>query len=368
VGDGFRAYDDKRRANGLWQDHALEFIKFKDMEARLAGKPLLKGYLEREQVSLIVGEYSCGKTFFALDRDLHIAAGCDWFDCRVNGGPVVYLATEAGRSIQNRVAAWRQEHGFDHTDLPFAAITTPVDLCHADAGDVERVIECIKCTSFVDQNAGGLALLEIDTVNRSMAGGNENAPDDMGGYISSIDRLRDRLGCHISNIHHFGKDAGRGSRGHSSLISAVDCEVQVMNSVATITKQRDGVTGKTFPFKLRQVTLGQDEDGDPVTSCIVEQTSSEAPKKHRKPLTGSAKLGLAQLYIAVDKNVTATPACDQVPNGARGCEIELFKKYLRLVGLINPDGNEREQYKRMYVTLAEHGYAIAWGEHIWALR
>src|SRR5262249_15050274 len=89
--------------NGVWHARLLEHVKFIDMQARLTGKPLIKGYLECEQISLIVGEYSCGKTFFALDRDLHIAAGCEWFGCRVNQGPVVYLAAEAGRSIQNRV-------------------------------------------------------------------------------------------------------------------------------------------------------------------------------------------------------------------------------------------------------------------------
>ncbi len=34
--------------------------------------------------------------------------------------------------------------------------------------------------------------------------------------------------------------------------------------------QRDGPTGYRFSYRLRQVELGLDQDGDPVTTCLVE--------------------------------------------------------------------------------------------------
>src|SRR4051812_45741669 len=54
--------------------HDLEIIKFCDAESRLEGRPLVKGILEHEQTSMMVGETGCGKTFLALDLGLHIAA------------------------------------------------------------------------------------------------------------------------------------------------------------------------------------------------------------------------------------------------------------------------------------------------------
>lgn len=39
---------------------------------------------------------------------------------------------------------------------------------------------------------------------------------------------------------------------------------------AEVTKQRDGPTGYKFDYSLRQIELVHDQDGDPVTTCLVE--------------------------------------------------------------------------------------------------
>ncbi len=217
----------------------LHLVHFRDMRARLDGRPIVKGLLDREQTSLIVGETGSGKTFLALDLALHVAAGLPWFGRKVTTGPVIYIAAEAGRSIENRVAAWRVHHRLDSQNIPFAAVTSPVDLCHADAGDVDRLIATIR-----EAGLDAPVLVNIDTVSRVLAGGNENASDDMGALVRSLDRLRDELHCHVSAVHHLGKDASRGSRGHSLLHCAVDtqCEVKRESAtgiiMATVTKQR----------------------------------------------------------------------------------------------------------------------------------
>src|SRR5436305_1689464 len=95
---------------------------------------------------------------------------------------------------------------------------------------------------------GPLALVEIDTVSRALAGGDENSAADMGSLVRSLDSLRDRLGCHVSAIHHLGKDAARGPRGHSLLKAAVDTAIEVSRdpasriSTGSIVKRRDGAT------------------------------------------------------------------------------------------------------------------------------
>jgi len=173
---------------GGWRE--LEFVSFADMRPRLDGRPLVKGILEREQLSVMRGDAGCGKTFLALDLSLHVAAGLDWFGRRVNQGAVIYIAAEAGRGIINRVAAFKRAHGYDDdAAIPFAAVTSAVDLCHAEAGDVDRLISLIR-----EANFDPLALLVIDTVSRALAGGNENSPDDMGALVRSLDTLRDEPG------------------------------------------------------------------------------------------------------------------------------------------------------------------------------
>jgi RecA-family ATPase len=357
----------RRRANGRsppWRE--LEIIKFANMRPRLAGRPLIKGLLDHEQISLIVGNPGSGKTFFALDRDLHIAAGFDWFGRKVTRGGVIYLAAEAGRSIENRVVAWRRENGLEHVEIPFAAITSPVDLCHTEAGDIELLVETIRRVGF-----SPLVLLEIDTLNRAMAGGNENSPEDMGGYMNGVDRLRDQLRCHVSNIHHFGKDASRGSRGHNSLICAVDTEIQVTRdettkiSTAAVTKQRDGIIGSKFNFHLRQVELGRDQDGDPVTTCVIERDEDQRLEKKRKTPTGSAAVAFKQLQNCVAKNVTVLPASDHVPKGATGVRLELWRNYLLNSAVLNKNGNPREEFRRIRMTLQRLEYIGVSNDYVW---
>jgi hypothetical protein len=218
-----------RKPNGLdneWRE--LELIRFADIQPRLDGRPLVKGFLEREQISLWVGETGCGKTFLLLDLSLHLAAGLDWFGRKVEQGFVVYVAAEAGRSIVNRVAAFKVAHGFNGRDIPFVAVTSPVDLCHAAGGDVDRLIDAINEAA----QGSPPVLVVIDTVSRALSGGNENAPDDMGAFVHSLDRLRDELHCHPAAVHHFGKETSKGSRGHSLLRCGIDTEVEIIRDPA----------------------------------------------------------------------------------------------------------------------------------------
>jgi hypothetical protein len=275
------------------------------MTIRSAARPLVRNLLEHEQISIFYGDAGCGKSFAAIDLGLHIAAGRDWLGHRVAQGPVVYVAAEAGIGIINRVVAWRQTYGL--TDLPFAAIVSPVDFCHPAAGDVGRVIAAIR-----DEEIDPV-LVVIDTVSRVLSGGNENAPDDMGALVRSLDRLRDQLRCHVLAIHHCGKEIGRGSRGHSLLRCAVDTEIEITRSegsgvsTAIVAKQRDGALGQHIAFKLRQVVLGADDDGEPVTSCVVEAVNDTTPKRPPPKLRPAEQIAFDTLQKALAAEGTAAP-------------------------------------------------------------
>src|SRR5260221_1165885 len=76
-------------------------------------------------------------------------------------------------------------------------------------------------------------------------------------------------------IQHSGNDATKGARGWSGLRAAADVEFEIVRDphspqrVATITKLRDGGDDVEMGFKLDVVALGNDADGDPITSCVV---------------------------------------------------------------------------------------------------
>ena len=352
----------------------LEFIRACDMRPQLDSPALIKGVINREQISLLYGARGCGKTFLALDRDISIATGIPWFGHKVRSGPVVYLAIEAGRRIiQNRVYAWLQAHDLAGADIPFAAITTPVDLCHMQVGDVPLLIATIQQQIGFDQPA----LLDIDTVSRALAGGDENAPDDMGSFIYVQDQLRSALHCHISGIHHTGKTEGKGARGHSLLPSAVDTELEIGRlgdsriSSVTIARQRDGIAGGKFHFELPQVVLGVDDDSDEVTSCTikpVEMPDDGGKAGSQVRLSGQDKIALTQLGNAIAIAGTVPPqASNHMPADCRGIVSELWREYAINGGISISDDpkSQHRAFRRSSRNLIGAGLVGCWQNWVW---
>lgn len=249
---------------------------------------------------LIYGDSNSGKTFFALDLALHVAAGQPWRDYRVEQGLVVYIAAEGGHGIRNRMAAYRQEAPW-LAGASFAVLPQTVDLLDPLA-DTSRLIDLIReAESEVGEK---VAMIVLDTLARVIPGGNENASEDMSAFIACVDRLRAETGAAVVIIHHAGKDSAKGARGHSSLRAAVDTEVFIEGQDgtrrATITKQRDLPSGQRFAFDLVPVQIGADpEDGTPVTSCVVAVVDTPADAA-RQP-TGRQQVAVLRLIEAETK-------------------------------------------------------------------
>jgi KaiC/GvpD/RAD55 family RecA-like ATPase len=331
--------------------HKVEIIAYDDLlRPNLTNKGLVKGLIEIGAVVLIVGLPGCGKTFLALDLALSVASGLPFLGHKVIRGRVVYVAAEAGKSIRNRVAAWHREH--DAADeVDFAAVVSPVDLGHHKQGKESGATALLRAI----EESGGANTLIIDTVSRALAGANENSPDDMGGFIYVLDKLREKLGCTIIVVHHLGKDASRGARGHSNLYGAVDTELVIEKrddaSVITNTKQRDMELAEEKAFVLRSVQLGLDQDGDPVTSCVVDPADYVPPKKEKEP-TGNAKSML-------DVLVNLVAAHGQLMEcGMRGVQVEVWRKAVE-EGIFNGQKNARSSWKRGYERLIGENRVIS---------
>jgi hypothetical protein len=73
----------------------------------------------------------------------------------------------------------------------------------------------------------------------------------------------------VLRVHHTGHGSEERARGHSSLPAMVDTEIRVDKDSVSLTKQRDD-TLKGFDFILNEVTVGTDQDGEAVTTMIVE--------------------------------------------------------------------------------------------------
>lgn len=114
---------------------------------------------------------------------------------------------------------------------------------------------------------------------------------------------REEPGAAVLLLHHPGKDATRGGRGHSSVLGAVDSEFEISVveaggeklRVVSIRKQKDLPHCEEFAFKLASVTLGTDRRGKAITSCIVEWCDTPAAPKSGRPRLITAEHVFAEL-------------------------------------------------------------------------
>ncbi len=316
------AYDDHRADNKRSAGILAALKPLSAVTPILTRRYLVKGWIDQGAFSVVYGESNVGKTFLALDLALYVAAGLDWHGAKVRDtGPVIYIASEGGRGICNRIAAVKQQS----PDLATAAgdnfmlLSDALDMCRADSG---ALIEALA------QLPEKPVLIVIDTLARSMGLGDENSSTDMGAFIRSVDQVRAATGAHVMIIHHAGKDAAKGARGHSSLRAAVDTEIQITRDgpviMAETRKQRDMEGEQAFAYTLSSVHLGADEDGDAVTSCVV--AASGAPVTRVPIITGQAKIALQAFGDALAHHGEAKGG-DMFPHNRQCVALERWREY-----------------------------------------
>jgi hypothetical protein len=114
----------------------------------------------------------------------------------------------------------------------------------------------------------------------------------MGQTLQALKQLEASTGGLVLIVHHTGKDASRGMRGHSSLHAALDAAIEVKHLEGgrtwRVAKAKDGEDGKCESFTLTHHVLGQDADGDDITSCAVTRGSQAVFVK--RPPSGTNQL------------------------------------------------------------------------------
>jgi hypothetical protein len=280
-------------------------------EIKLEGNPLklIKGLLAGVSLICVVGAPKSGKTFFVLDLAVAIATGTEWRGRKVQQGGVCYIAGEGQVGLRARVEAIRRTRQPDE-GMQFTLIPIALNLATATA-DTDALIAKIKAAPWSTK------LVVIDTLARNFGGGNESSSEDMGAFVANCDRIREATGAAVVAVHHFGKDSARGARGSNALPAAVDTEIQVERgdgniTRATVTLQKDGEDGLVFPFQLKRVDLGADEDGDEITSMIVEHV--EADEVPTSTSGGKSRPGRAEDRHAMTAlhNYFASPVPDWI--------------------------------------------------------
>jgi AAA domain len=357
------------------QQHATEAIEpFPYVLARditLVPKAfLIDGFVGMGETSAWYGPPDGGKSTVALDAGCHVAAGLDYYGRPVTQGAVLYIAVERGAVVHRRVRAWGQHHA--HMDIPLAVVAEMIDL-RTGRLHAERIIAAARKLS----EACGLPLvwIIIDTLNRALAGGDENSSKDMGAVVAAVDRIQRATNAHCSLIHHVPVDRTDRMRGHGSVLGAVDLTVRITKEGKTVMveadKANDLVEKPRFAFQFEPVELARDGLTVATAPVLVPcDTPLVAEAAKRKAMPKGAQIALRALAEAIDEVGNLMPASSHIPARTKTVTFEQWRTYAYRRGISTSDEPRARQqaFKRATEYLIGEEHVGAWDNQAWSTK
>ena len=262
---------------------------------------LIKGLLPRQGVAVSFGASQSFKSFVAFDLALHVALGWDWAGRRVTQAPAVCIAAGGSAGLRKRKVGFERSR----PDLPgvqFHLISAAPNL-GTEKGDLAPLIAAIESASVKP------GLIVIDTLAQSLGSGDENGRG-MLQFVSNATALANHFGALVLIIHHTGHYDDQRMRGHSSLIGGIDAQIlcerkeRSLSTTLTLQKLKDEASSVKLTAHLSRVVIGQDEDGDDISTLIVEKIEDgvEAESGTRaKSVPRALRLLMDTVELAIDE-------------------------------------------------------------------
>ncbi|MBP7135065.1 MAG: AAA family ATPase [Sphingomonadaceae bacterium] len=244
---------------------------FGDISPILNHRWMVSELLSTTGLTILFGAPGAGKSFVAISIALHVASGKPWLGRETQKGGVVYVAAEAPSSVRNRVVAWGMREAAECA-LPFALVPTSLDLFGS-----RDTVEKLRCDiKGLSDQFGGISLMVIDTLSATLGAGDENS-HHMAIYVNNLLSVAETVGCAVMVVTHTPLDIGLRPRprGHGSLLASADTAIHVERIGTTevrklkVVKQRDVDEGECVYFELQHASLGIDDEGNTVSSCVV---------------------------------------------------------------------------------------------------
>jgi hypothetical protein len=362
--DGIARIEDYQ-SSSLQQFPRFRLVRFAAIKFQTARRYLVQGLIPSQGLVVVWGPPKCGKSFWIFDLMMHVALGWEYRGRRVQANSVVYIACEGEAGLAARKEAFQQAKiAEDGVDPPFYLLATRLDL----VGDIDELITDID-TQLHGEKCGAMV---IDTLNRSLVG-SESRDEDMAAYIQAADRLRERFSCVVVIVHHCGIN-GERPRGHTSLTGAADAQISVkrVNEGGILTEvewMKDGEEGQKTVSRLEVITVGTDEDGEPITSCVVCNDNHAASRTtdRRRKLSMREGRALQLLAEAIEKDGEVIPPVGRIPPNTRAVREQLWKRYFDSGGIVatdNPNAR-RMAFVRAAEALIAADLIEKWDPWVW---
>ena len=277
-----------------------------DVQAEPSAIPLVHGLISKGQLAMIAGPSGSGKSVFQLHLGAALLNGHEVFGHAIpKRARMLYVNLEG--DLKPRLEAIEQHHpgwSFPAPDAMF--LTRPWRLNDRDS--VEDLANHVN-------QAGGVDVIFIDTLNRATPGSDENLSTDMGMVIAHANLLINKTGAAVVLTHHTGKAKERGPRGHSSLYAALDTCLMVDETesgmrMVELVKTRQGPGGKKYYFTIENIALGEDDYGLPIVGPALTEMegSPEVEKAANAPtLTPQQTEALLALTLHMQNGLNGEP-------------------------------------------------------------
>jgi hypothetical protein len=342
----------------------FELIAFDDVRIDTAPAYRIKGILAAFGLCVVWGPPKCGKSFLVFDMVMHVALGWKYRGKKVRQGSVVYCVLEGCKPFKNRIEAFRQKWLAKHArPVPFHLMASPMTL----------VADHLELIASIKRQCPNPAVVVIDTLNRSLAGSESN-DEDMSAYVKAADAIKDAFNCAVIIVHHCGHEGTR-PRGHSSLPGALDVELAVKrnaadNIIAILELMKDGQQGEEWASRLTVVKVGTDDDGDEITSCVIEAVEGAAKTKGKTTrLPSGAKIALRALHEAIGDLGKIPPASNYIPDAVKTVTTAQWQEYAQRRGLCKSDKTkaQNQAFKRASEFLIAHDIVATWEPEAWVI-
>jgi hypothetical protein len=272
---------------------------------------LIARHIPENSLIALFGRFSTCKSFLAISWALSIASGKPWLRRRAQQGDVVYISAEGTSGINKRALAFCKENGLKELPEKFHAITCAVDMTD------QEVLDYLALAIKLKLKGEKPKLIVIDTLNRCFGGGDENSTKDMSAFVKGCDAMREEFGASVLIIHHTGHDPTRGSRGATSLPSAMDIAfllTKPKGSSLAILKNEDPakphkdsapLPDQALEFAEVEIDELEPNEDDPhaTTSLVVRAANAEAAAEAERERAAKRRTG-------ADETLDAIRACE----------------------------------------------------------
>ncbi len=297
------------------EDHAPRFELW--TAAELAELPpvgwTVEQMLPTAGLSVPYGQPGHLKTFWSLALFLAVTTGRPCFGHATTWGPGVWVSTEGGWGLAERIRAWQDAN--EVADLTAAYfVREPVNLL--EEGQVSAFLADI---AHAIPGRIPPKIVTFDTLHGSMVGGDENDAGNMGRVIESCRRISRTTGAHVQLVHHMSKDA-RWERGSGSLRAAADAmfRLEYEDGILTVTNDKQRDAPPVAVDRLRLVTVGG--------SCVLEPLEGTPPVA----LTDTdRRVAHAIQEVSIDGETTTPPILEV----AKASRASVYRSLARLVRL-----------------------------------